>query len=1086
MAANRAALQRTLEIRERLLAELRVGVYELIDAPGGQRHIGFLSERSLELLGVSREEVEADFHAAFRRAHPDDVTRIIESNDQAWREATPFQVTMRVSTDDGLRWLRIQSWPRQAADGVHWAGSITDVTEQKEAEEKFRVIFEQAPLSIILNDAATLEIMDANEAAWRSYGLDSVDQMRIAELFDAPPYAMADFMPAIERARAGEVQRLRWRSRDRTGRLFWEDVVIVPVQIGGRSCLFSISIDMTEQVQAECELAEREELLSAMSRLSETGGWSIYPETGDIRWTEQTFRIHDLPVTAEPPLTHALSFFNADDRARLEQAIEAAHQHAQPYDLTLSMRTAAGRDVLVRTLCKPVVHDGRVVRLVGAFQDVTELTRNQQALVEAEARFRSIFEQAPLSLMLHDADSGEILDSNPTAWMAHGAASLAELKARAHAIWAAPPYHQEAALARIQRARYQGRQQFDWKSRRLDGTMFWEQVTLTPLRVAGRECVLSASIDITLRRESQRLLKESDERFRTLLKEVPGVAIQGFGLDGKLNYWNQASEALYGYTEQEALGADLLELIIPPNLRAQTRAGIDQVALGGTIENAELERMRKDGSRVLVYASHAVVRRRGLPIELFSIDIDLSERKRHEDELLRIASYDALTGLPNRNLLAELMREQCARADRGGEGFALCYLDLDQFKPINDQFGHAVGDLVLVEIAQRLRQSVRASDVVCRLGGDEFVLLLSGLSEGKDLERRLDALLSRLAEPMRFDHLSLQVEASIGVTMYPEDSSDPDILLRHADQAMYRAKAQGRNGFRLFDLELESELQRRRERLEGIAAAMRDGQFLLYFHPKISLCEGAVRGVEGLVRWQHPEQGLLAPGQFLADLAQSELEYSFGEMVIELALQQLECWLAQGLDLRVSVNISGPHLLAPDFLAKLTAALQRHATAPPCLFQLEILETAAVADLDQAIDVLQGVRNLGVTVSLDDFGTGYSSLSHLRSLPVDEVKIDQSFVRNMLNDAGDYNIVRSVIGLARAFSLRVVAEGVESMAHSRALMELKCGLAQGYAFARPMPAAELPGWLEQWREQAAGMRWGTSVSTPQPENRSVF
>lgn len=1068
-ARERTDFKNTVQLRECLLAELRVGIFELVDAPDGRHHVDFVNERALQLLGVQKSEVEADIHAAFRHVHPDDVERIIAANDQAWREGTPFQVTMRVLVDAGMRWLRVESWPRQEAGGRRWAGSIMDVTEQKDAEEKYRVIFEQAPVAIIVNDAESLEVIESNTAAWRSYGLESSAAMQIESLFDEPPYAMADMMPAIERARGGEVQRLRWRSRDRSGRIFWEDVVIVPTQIGGRNCLFSVSIDMTEQVRAERELAEREQLLSAMSHLSRTGGWSVDIATSEVRWSEQTFLIHDLPVTAEPPLEQALSFFQPEDRAQLERAMRAAKEQAQAYDLTLRMQTASGRKVLVRTLGKPIEHDGCVVRLVGAFQDVSELVGNQQALAEAEARFRSIFEEAPLSLMLHDAQTGEFLDANPAGWQAYGASSLAELKSLIHQVREASPYDEQALLAQIRAAHSEGRLQFDWKSRCLDGTSIWQQVTMTPMRVGGRPCVLSAAIDVTLRREAERLLKESDERFRMLLKDVPGVAIQGFGLDGTVHYWNRASADLYGYSEDEALGANLVELIIPPEMRSEVRASIAGVARGGGIENGELQLMRKDGSRVQVYSSHAVLRRSGMPTELFCIDIDLSERKRHEEELLRIASFDSLTELPNRNLLAELVREHCARADRTGEGFALCYLDLDHFKPINDQFGHAIGDQFLVKIAARLRQAVRGSDVVGRLGGDEFLLLLTGLVEGADLERRLNDILHQIAEPLELGQLKLQVGASIGVTLYPKDASDPDILLRHADQAMYRAKSIGRNRYRLFDLELEGELQRRRERLESIAEAMDAGQFQLYFHPKINLRSGQVRGLEGLVRWLHPGHGLMAPASFLPDLALSELENAFGDHVIELALQQLEIWVAQGQVLPVSVNISGPHLLSADFLPRLRAALERHPTVSPALFALEILESAAVADLNQAIRVLHGVRELGVAVSLDDFGTGYSSLSHLRSLPVDEVKIDQSFVRDMLRDPGDHNIVRSVIGLAQAFKLRVVAEGVETLEHAASLRALHCELGQGYVFARPMPAADLPGWLQQWAEQAPCM-----------------
>jgi len=1076
LVAARSRIEREVEWRDQLVAELPIGVYELFDDPSASLRFEFISDRAQQLFGVSRAELATDFFAVFRHFHPDEVERVKALNAKARAEGASFQATTRLLRHGQISWIHIQSRPRAVGAHRRWAGIVTDVTEQ---------------------------------------------------------------------------------------------------------------------VTTAQELAESERLLASMSRLSGTGGWQLDLASGAVRWTQQTFVIHNLPHGQPPDLERALSFYQADDRRCLEQALERALKHAEPFDLTLRITSASGREVITRSLGEPVLEDGKVVQLIGAFQDITTQADNQSRLAEAEARFRVLFEQSPLSIMVHDARTGDVLDANRAAWKAYGLDSLEALKERslwseppyseaeavervraaakgraqtfewlsidcngrpfrelvtlmpivvdgqprvlssaiditelhgvrqrfeaifdaspvaimvqdtktgelleantqawrswgfdslehllehAERIWLDAPYDRNAALARIREAVAHGGDRFEWPTRRVDGSVMWNEVSISPLDVDGRQCALVVAVDVTIRREGERLLRESDERFRALLKDVPGVAIQGFGLDGTVNYWNLASETLYGYSENEAIGRDLLELVVPPELRESVRSAIDGVAQGGWVQIGEMEMMRKDGTRVPVYSSHTAVRRAGLPTELFCIDIDLSERKQHEDELMRIASYDNLTGLPNRNLLADLMGQQCARANRSGRGFAFCYLDLDEFKPINDQFGHAIGDRVLVTIAERLRSLVRAGDVVGRLGGDEFVLLLGDLVRGADLERRLRAILDWIGEPIKVDALTVQVAASIGVTLYPEDSSDPDILLRHADQAMYRAKAQGRNGYSLFDLELEEAQQRRRERLQELDEGLKRNRFVLHFHPKISLRTGAVRGVEGLIRWQHPDRGLLSPREFLADLEQSELECAFGDYVIEQALRQMSDWLDRGLAVPVSVNISAPHLLAPNFLDNLDAALHRHRQVSASLFQLEILETAAVADRDHAIAVLDKVRRLGVGVSLDDFGTGYSSLRHLRSLPVDEVKIDQTFVRDMLSDPGDHNIVRSVLGLAAAFNLRVVAEGVETAQHMKALIDLGCELGQGYVFARPMPAEALPQWLAEWPERAADMQWSAAAS----------
>ncbi len=697
---------------------------------------------------------------------------------------------------------------------------------------------------------------------------------------------------------------------------------------------------------------------------------------------------------------------------------------------------------------------------------MNEKAREQRMKAEAESRFRTLFEHSPLAIyLLEDRPSGVLIDANRRGWQNLGFSSLEQLKQGEDSVWAGGRFSRERATEHVRRAFRKGGVTFDWQFRKTDGKLLCYEVALTPIRLERRACVLAICTDVTLRREHQRQLRESEERFRTLLMEISGVAVQGYHLDGSVSYWNQASENLYGYTKEEALGANVLDLIIPPELQSKIREVLRHAASGGDVEDGELELERKDGSRISVYSSHSVLRRPGFAPELFSIDIDLSDRRRHEAELVWMANHDPLTDLPNRHLLAELMREHIARADRNDRSFALCYLDLDEFKPINDQYGHEVGDRVLVAIANRLKRMVRGSDVVARLGGDEFVLLLDGISEGPILQKRLEFFLDRLCQPVEIGTLNLSVHSSVGVTIYPNDSADADILLRHANQAMFRAKAQGRDRYSLFDSQMEHNVQRRRRRLLEIEQALDQGQFRLHYQPKVNMQSGEVLGMEGLVRWHHPDQGLLSPAAFLRDLEQSDLERRFGVEMIRQALEQLTHWGHAGIGLVISVNVSGPHLLHPTFLPALTELLGRYPDAPSGRLQIEILESAAVSDLPHAIGVLNQVRALGVGVSLDDFGTGYSSLSHLRSLPVDEVKIDQSFVRDMLKDLSDYNIVRSVIGLAAAFNLKVVAEGVETQNHVALLLKLSCETGQGYAFARPMPAEAVPDWLREWQRK---------------------
>ncbi|SCZ59320.1 EAL domain-containing protein [Thiohalomonas denitrificans] len=441
-----------------------------------------------------------------------------------------------------------------------------------------------------------------------------------------------------------------------------------------------------------------------------------------------------------------------------------------------------------------------------------------------------------------------------------------------------------------------------------------------------------------------------------------------------------------------------------------------------------------------------------------------AELQRQQQSLEQMAHFDSLTRLPNRVLLADRIQQALARAKRSNTLLAICYLDLDGFKPVNDNYGHDIGDLLLVNVAERLHRSVRGADTVARLGGDEFVLLYGDLHQVEEAEQALERLLKTLAHPYRLGaERKVEVSASIGVTLFPYDNSDPDTLLRHADQAMYLAKQNGRNRYHLFDPEHDREVRTRREALGRLERALVNGEFVLHYQPKVDMRSGTLVGAEALIRWQHPERGLVPPGEFLPLLENTDLIVSIDQWVLDQALTDLAAWRTAGIDLTVSINISGRHLQKSDFRANLEAALMAHPEVPPSAVELEILETTAFADIRQVSVVLESCRKLGVSFALDDFGTGYASLGYLKKLPAQTLKIDQSFVRDMLTDSQDLAIVEGIIGLSRAFHRQVIAEGVETEEHGAALLQLGCDLGQGYGIARPMPGSDFPSWFEDYR-----------------------
>jgi diguanylate cyclase (GGDEF)-like protein len=443
------------------------------------------------------------------------------------------------------------------------------------------------------------------------------------------------------------------------------------------------------------------------------------------------------------------------------------------------------------------------------------------------------------------------------------------------------------------------------------------------------------------------------------------------------------------------------------------------------------------------------------------------ERRLIDARLERMAYEDPLTGLPNRTLLGIRLAQALESCRNHGCLLAVGYLDLDAFKPINDRYGHAAGDRLLVEAGRRLSACVRLGDTVGRLGGDEFVVILPDLQDQAELEVMSRALLAAIAEPFRLaDDIEVRLSTSLGLRLVPPDDVDPDTLLRQADQAMYSAKRAGQGLLHHFDVEMERQHEQRCVQVRRIAAAISAGEMRLHVQPVVNLRSGQVCSLEALVRWAHPERGLLLPGEWLPCIEDTDTIAELGEWVMEQSLRHASRWLAAGLCMGISINVSPRELLNPAFPQRLGEQLSCQPDLPRQAVRLEVLETAALRDFDRVARAMEACRDLGVSFALDDFGTGHSSLAYLRRLPVSAIKIDGSFVRHMLQQPADAAIVRGVIDLASAFGLQCVAEGAETHRHLEQLQLLGCDLAQGLGVAAAMPADSFAAW-GRWRLRGA-------------------
>jgi len=535
---------------------------------------------------------------------------------------------------------------------------------------------------------------------------------------------------------------------------------------------------------------------------------------------------------------------------------------------------------------------------------------------------------------------------------------------------------------------------------------------------------------------------------------------------------NHTFSSTTGYSREEAIGQN-------PRILQSGRQSVEFYAdmwsalLKEHFWSGEIWNRRKCGE---VYAEiktiSAVRDERGVTTHYVALGSDITLMKEHQGQLERVAHYDILTNLPNRSLLSDRLSQAMLQCTRHEQSLAVVFLDLDGFKAVNDTYGHDIGDELLIRLSLRMKEALRENDNLARIGGDEFVAVLADLTSVEGCEPILERLLQAASEPVIIDDIVLNVSASVGVTFYPQDNVDADLLMRHADQAMYIAKESGRNRYHLFDTVQDVAVKVQQESLEAIRSAIDNHEFVLYYQPKVNMRSGSVVGVEALIRWQHPKRGLLNPIDFLPIIENNPMSIELGEWVIDTALSQINQWQIMGLDipLNISVNIAALQLQQPDFTERLMALLAAHPNVNPRYLELEILETSALGDVNHASTIMKACMALGVSFALDDFGTGYSSLTYLRRLPTNLIKIDQSFVRDMLHDDDDLAIVGGVVALAKSFKRDVIAEGVETIEHGTALLQLGCELAQGYGIARPMPSSDFPYWINNWEPD---VRWKT-------------
>ncbi len=676
-----------------------------------------------------------------------------------------------------------------------------------------------------------------------------------------------------------------------------------------------------------------------------------------------------------------------------------------------------------------------------------------RSLRESEARFRQMFERHNAPMLLIEPAGGAIVDANEAASRFYGYPAARMKAMNINELNTLPQDRIEAELARASR---EERNYFVFPHRLGDGEVRTVEVHSSPLDVGGKPLLFSIIHDITERHHAEAALRQSVVFSESLLQTMP-VPVFHKDAEGRYTGCNSAFTEFIGKSREQIVGKTVFE--VSPQSFSQVYRDKDLELLDDPVGVQVYESQVSHGDGTVhdvVFHKARMLGADGRPCGIIGVILDITERKQAEQQIHQLAFYDPLTELPNRRLLMDRLHQEFAIGARTGQHGAALFLDLDNFKTLNDTKGHDIGDMLLVEVAQRLKSCVRDGDTVARLGGDEFVVVLESLSASAtdaaaQAEHVAEKIRASLSEPYVLRQHRYHSTPSIGIALFRGHQDSLDNLLKYADTAMYQAKTAGRNAIRFYDPEMQAAIEARADLEDELRQALARRQFRLHYQVQVD-SRGKPAGAEVLLRWEHPERGLVSPAQFIPLAEDTGLIVPMGLWVLQTACAQLAAWVDEEptAGISIAVNVSARQFRQPDFVAQVRQVIEESGARPE-LLKLELTESTVLENVEDTIVRMRELKQLGVSFSMDDFGTGYSSLQYLKRLPLDQIKIDQSFVRDLTSDPNDAAIVQTIIAMTRALGLNVIAEGVETEAQRDFLDSHGCHAFQGYLFGRPLP-----------------------------------
>lgn len=813
------------------------------------------------------------------------------------------------------------------------------------------------------------------------------------------------------------------------------------------------------RIRTEQRLLSAEMDLQQVQALASLGSWVLNLDVSRMTCSAQMLRLFGLPSLERVVSRDAvLEKIHPDDRQQIRQLAADSLMSGKPYTFVVRLPQPDGSLRWIRTRAEPITDETSATVLIrGISQDISLQIASQQHLSESEARYRALVDASPYGILEIDV-GGEIVYANQ---IVHDIFGYPDPQLVGRSVYATMPKTIRAEMHR----------QF---SNLLRSDMHFQRYQRKGLTHCGRLIDLDVAINQRLNEQGEVIgfvsfisditdNIEAELRLRqlsTAVEQSPS-AILITDVYGDIEYVNPAFEHSSGYSSDEVLGCNPRILQSPQTAPVTFRQLWDTVT-AGKAWRGELLNQRKNGDTYWELVSIAPISdQQGRVTHYVGIKEDITLRKQQEQQLAFQANYDPVTGLPNRLLAMDRLEHSIGRCKREGDHALVMFVDLDQFKRINDSFGHSVGDHLLIRVAELLKTVVRSEDTIARFGGDEFLLIVDSFEDVDAAERITDKVLRAFNTPVYIEDHELFITASIGVAVYPQDGADTETLLRNADAAMYIAKARGRNGFHFFTPEMNVHAKERLLIESHLQRAMEFNELVLHYQPIIDAGQHQVVGCEALIRWQNPVLGNVAPDRFIPLAEDLGLINELGYWIIEQALQQYVQWQADLPEhFRLCINVS-PKQLQKNGFARGVLALLEYYRLSPGMLELEVTEGLLLGnspEVDEQIDVMTAA---GIRLSIDDFGTGYASISYLRHYPFSTLKIDKSFVLDILDDPGDATLVQSVIAMAQALGLRTVAEGVESQAHQHALQALGCDLMQGYLYS---PAVSGTAFIKRMRE----------------------